>query len=164
MRVTTQQWGWVAAGASLGRAGADRRIGAATRGRGWMLLAAACALMAPAARCEAVDPKAAGTEPVILDTTGSFARWVSVQRPAVVVAEAGAAEQSTLDGKKTFDVKAAHEVHPDLPAGWIDPEFDDSAWPRTTVARLVNLAYGVTKAPRAAVSTWARWHCAASSA
>jgi len=76
----------------------------------------------------------------ILDGKDTFVRWIRLSRPAVIVAEPGAAERSTLAGKK-IDAASAGRVAPDLPAGWAEAAFDDSTWPRTTIGRLANLAY-----------------------
>ena len=84
---------------------------------------------------------AATTDAVILDTNGTFVRWMSVQRPAVLVVEAGATEFTTLDGKRKMDAKVAGQVKPGLPDKWADAAFDDSLWPRTTVGRLPDLAF-----------------------
>jgi hypothetical protein len=81
----------------------------------------------------------------VLDGDNSFVRWVSVQRPAVIVGEPGAAERTLLlDPKKIgpkIDAKAASQVTPPLPAGWIDAAFDDAAWPRARINELPTLAF-----------------------
>jgi hypothetical protein len=113
----------------------------ARAGRIWLIPAAALALAHgwPAAGGEPAAPQpAAGT--VILDTSGSFFRWLTLQRPAVLVAESGAAERTTLDGK-TLAAKEAAQLTADLPAKWTDIEFDDSLWPRTAGARMPELAF-----------------------
>jgi hypothetical protein len=98
------------------------------------------ALALPLAAAETA-PAAATAETVILDAGGSFVRWMSVQRPAVFAAEAGAAERTALDGKRKLDAQAAARVTSDLPAGWTGPAFDDGAWPRTLPTRLPDLAF-----------------------
>lgn len=92
----------------------------------------------------AAEP-AAGPAPTnqavtILDGRDTFYRWISLSRPAVTVAEAGASERTTLAGKK-LEAKLADKLGGDLPGNWTDAEFDDAAWPRTAARRFPNIAF-----------------------
>jgi hypothetical protein len=75
----------------------------------------------------------------ILDAKNTVFRWITVSRPAVIVAEAGATERTTVNGKK-MDAKSAGQVTPDLPGGWTEPGFDDAMWPRGSIGQMSHLA------------------------
>ena len=77
----------------------------------------------------------------ILDGANTFVRWISVQRPAVIVGQPGAAERTTFLDRTKIDAKAAGQVTPELPAGWTGAAFDDAAWPRARTSELVTLAF-----------------------
>jgi hypothetical protein len=76
----------------------------------------------------------------ILDGKKTFWRWISISRPAVLVAEPGATQRTTLANKQ-LDAKLADRVSPEVPAGWTEVPFDDAGWPRTNVERLPWLAF-----------------------
>ncbi len=76
----------------------------------------------------------------LLDAEDTFWRWRTIGRPAVLVAQPGAAERTALDGKK-LSAPEAERMESELPAGWASADFDDSAWPRTAARRLPSLAF-----------------------
>ncbi|HET6427869.1 MAG TPA: glycoside hydrolase domain-containing protein [Phycisphaerae bacterium] len=95
-----------------------------------------------------VCPGGAGAAPTavpdqavtILDAKNTFFRWTCLSRPAVMVAEPGSTERTSLAGGK-LDAGRAGTVSGEMPAQWGAAEFDDSAWPRTTAGRLAYVAF-----------------------
>jgi len=93
-----------------------------------LVVAAGCAALA------AQDKPAAAAKPVVvLDTTG-FWRMHHTLRPPVV--QSGDGTKTVLFGQKWLDEATAA-----APAGWTDPEFDDSGWVRAVAVRASRTPY-----------------------
>jgi len=108
----------------------------------WVLCVAAMSLSGWARRSAAQAPSSSPADQsiTVLDSQNSFFRWTSAERQAVVAAELGDAERTTLTGTK-IDANAASQVVPGLPAEWTGIQFDDGNWPRTMVGRLSKVAF-----------------------
>jgi hypothetical protein len=79
----------------------------------------------------------------IMDASGSYFRWMSLLRPAVLVAEPGATERFAAEGGKKIDAREAEKLSGGpLPEKWAEADFDDSLWPRTAGSRVTVVAVG----------------------
>ncbi len=97
------------------------------------------ALLCPAATAAGPVTVPAGAM-TVLDGVGTYWRWMKADRPAVLVAEAAAAERVTVKNKK-IPAAEANAFSVAVPAGWRAADFDDASWPRTAGRRLENLAF-----------------------